>query len=187
MRFLRSKKTFSQDDASLIDEYRRTAEPALIGILFDRYSHLLFAVSMNYLKNEDDSKDVVLHIFEKLPADIKKYEIRNFGSWIYSITKNYCLKLLREKKYNLHLNESLTPFEPDEEDPDSALTDKMLSHLGEAVFSLNEPQQKCIKLFYFEEKSYKEIELITGYNYEKVKSHIQNGKRNMKIFLLNKK
>jgi len=187
MRFLHSKKTSSLDDTTLIEEYRRTADPGLLGIFFERYSHLLFAVSMKYLKNEEDSKDVVLYVFEKLPGDLKKYEIRNFGSWIYSITKNYCLKLLREKKYNANLNEEVTPSEIDEERPDAALTDKMLSHLGEAVSSLNEPQQKCIKLFYFEEKSYKEIEEITGYNYEKVKSHIQNGKRNMKIFLLNKK
>ena len=33
------------------------------------------------------------------------------------------------------------------------------------------------------DKSYEEIEDLTGFNYNQVKSYIQNGKRNMKIYL----
>src|SRR6185369_1042721 len=187
MRFLRSQKVFLQDDASLITAYRNTSDSKYLGILFDRYCHLVFAVSMKYLKHEEDSKDVVIYVFEKLAHDLKKYEIRHFSSWLYSITKNYCLKLLREKKFSVNLNEELHVFIADDEEPDSKLTEQMLSHLKEAMESLNEPQQKCVKLFYFEEKSYIEIEAITGYDYEKVKSYIQNGKRNIKIYLLDKK
>ena len=186
MRFLRSRKTFPLDDAAVIAAYRSTLDTSYLGILFDRYCHLVFAVSMNYLKNEEDSKDAVLNIFEKLADDLNKYEIRNFSAWLYSITKNYCLKQLRERKFNSNVDEELNVFAPDDAETDVELTTHMLSYLEEAIASLNEPQQKCVKLFYFEEKSYKEIETITGYNYEKVKSYIQNGKRNLKIYLLNK-
>ncbi len=186
MRFLRSKKAFPQDDASLIAAYKNTSDSAYIGILFDRYCHLVFAVCMNYLKNEDDSKDAVIYLFEKLAADLKKYEINNFSHWIYSVAKHHCLKQLGQKRFTVDFNEQLNHVETDDPETGDELTDQLLSYLGEAITTLNEEQRTCIQLFYLDEKSYKEIEYITGYNFEKVKSHIQNGKRNLKIYLLKK-
>ena len=58
-----------------------------------------------------------------------------------------------------------------------------IKKLEEAIISLNEDQQKCIRLFYFEKRSYEDIEQMTDYNYKQVKSHLQNGKRNLKIKL----
>ena len=54
---------------------------------------------------------------------------------------------------------------------------KILDH---ALDQLNKEQQKCIRLFYLEKRSYNEIANITGMDLKKVKSHIQNGKRNLK-------
>jgi len=50
-----------------------------------------------------------------------------------------------------------------------------------ALQELNGEQRKCIELFYLKNKSYNEIIDITGYSNNEVKSHIQNGKRNLKI------
>jgi RNA polymerase sigma factor (sigma-70 family) len=186
MKFLRSRKVFNQDDASVIASYRSTSDSLYLGILFDRYSHLIFAVSMNYLKNEEDSKDAVIHIFERLAGDLKKYEIRNFTHWIHRVTRNYCLRQLSKKSYTVKLDDEINYF-ADEDDKQETFTDQYLSKLEEAIATLNEEQKVCVRLFYLEEKSYKEIETITGYNFEKVKSYIQNGKRNLKIYLLKKK
>jgi len=184
MRFLRSRKVFQQDDSVIIEAYRNTSDNQYIGILFDRYSHLVFAVSMKYLKNEEDSKDVVLQVFEKLSGDLKKYQINQFSSWIYSVTKNHCLRQLKKRSFPIQLDDTHTYFAVEEEDiKPGELTDHFLEHLGDALEHLNEEQKTCVRLFYLEEKSYKEIEEVTGYTYEKVKSYIQNGKRNMRIFL----
>jgi len=58
------------------------------------------------------------------------------------------------------------------------------SQIMSAVEHLNEEQGNCIRLMYIEDKSYRDISSITGYTLNEVKSHIQNGKRNMKNFLL---
>jgi len=55
--------------------------------------------------------------------------------------------------------------------------------LMEAVDTLKKEQQDCIRLFYFQKKSYEEIEAQTGFTYKQVKSFLQNGKRNLKIEL----
>jgi RNA polymerase sigma-70 factor (ECF subfamily) len=53
-------------------------------------------------------------------------------------------------------------------------------YLETAINGLSPEQKQCIELFYLNEKSYREVEQITGYTYNEVKSHIQNGKRNLK-------
>ena len=156
-----------------------------IEILFNRYCELVFGVALKYLHNQDQSKDAVVDIFEKIPSDIKKYEIKNFSNWIYTVTKNHCYHLLKKRKFNLP--EEYLDFHPSayqESDNDNPDFEKLLgNHLEEAIAGLNDAQQSCLRLFYLQEKSYEEVQQITGFNYNQVKSHIQNGKRNLKIYL----
>jgi RNA polymerase sigma-70 factor (ECF subfamily) len=56
-----------------------------------------------------------------------------------------------------------------------------LSKLERCIETLAEEQKQCIQLFYLEKRCYKEITEITGFDLNKVKSYIQNGKRNLKI------
>jgi RNA polymerase sigma-70 factor (ECF subfamily) len=58
--------------------------------------------------------------------------------------------------------------------------------LDEALVQLKPDQKKCVMLFYIEEKSYQQIVEMTEYTLKEVKSHIQNGKRNLKISLESK-
>jgi RNA polymerase sigma-70 factor (ECF subfamily) len=63
------------------------------------------------------------------------------------------------------------------------LHEKQIENLGEAIQHLNQEQKTCIELFYLQKLSYRDIEEKTGFNFQQVKSHIQNGKRNLRIFL----
>lgn len=178
------------NDTELIALYKKTDNNAVIGHLFEKYTHLVFGVCMKYLKDEDDAKDAVMQIFEKLLIDLKKHEITQFKGWLHTVAKNHCLMQLRSDKslsekqqelkkdfksvvesgYELHLNS-----EPDKE--------KQLNQLEQAINSLKEEQKICIDLFYLKEKSYQEIAVLTGYSLNTVKSNIQNGKRNIKIHM----
>jgi RNA polymerase sigma factor (sigma-70 family) len=60
-----------------------------------------------------------------------------------------------------------------------------LLHL--AISNLNNEQRTCIELFFLHQKPYQEVASITGYDLNKVKSAIQNGKRNLKLFMEDKK
>jgi RNA polymerase sigma-70 factor (ECF subfamily) len=186
MRFLLSKKVVRQSDAEIIFSFKKSGDNFFIGILFDRYSHLAFAVCMNYLKNEDDSKDAVIHIFEKISSDLKKYDVKQFSHWLHTVTKNYCLKELSRKKHAVDLSEAENELAEEFFHSNMDATDMsnlFLANLDEALATLTEEQKKCIDLFYLEEKSYNDIATITGYTFNQVKSYIQNGKRNLKIFL----
>jgi RNA polymerase sigma-70 factor (ECF subfamily) len=62
--------------------------------------------------------------------------------------------------------------------------DLKLEQLEMAMKILGEEQKQCIELFYLQEKSYKEVTEITGFSMNQVKSFIQNGKRNLKNYLV---
>ncbi len=55
--------------------------------------------------------------------------------------------------------------------------------LEEAMQTLNAEQKTCVELFYLKKHCYEEITEMTGYTLNQVKSYIQNGKRNLKIYL----
>ncbi len=183
MRFLKSGRNSEKTDEEIISSFRKTRDPLFIGIMFDRYSHLIFAVSMKYLKNEEDSKDAVLKIFEKLPNDLINYQIQNFSSWLHTVTRNHCLRFLEQNKIHFLKSDDI----PDaiEEDEDS-FQKIYLPLLGDAIGQLNNEQKRCIELFYIENLSYEEVSSQTGFSMNQVKSYIQNGKRNLKIILIKK-
>jgi len=50
-----------------------------------------------YLKNKDNACDATMQIFEKLISDLKTNDINNFKSWLYTVSKNHCLMILRKE------------------------------------------------------------------------------------------
>ncbi len=144
---------------------------------------------MKYLKNEDRSKDAVMQIFEKLFSDLLRHKIENFKPWLHMVVRNHCLGLLR-KDQSIQKNEINLKVEQDfmEFDDENHLTyekehESNVNNLANALTQLKSEQKKCVELFYLQEKSYSEIVDLTGFPLKKVKSYIQNGKRNLKLIM----
>ncbi len=165
---------------------------AILGTLFKRYSHLVFGVCMKYLKNEAMAEDMSMQVFEKLITSLKEHEIQNFRPWLHMVTRNECLMYLRKQK-GQHVTElepsrtenddEVMEFAAEEHLDDVEWKEMQLDVLEEGIQSLNEEQRLCIELFYLQKKSYQEVADLTGYDLKKVKSYIQNGKRNLRIFM----
>lgn len=178
----------SMSDLELIGQYKSDLDQRIIAELFKRYTHLVFGLCLKYLKNEEDSKDALLEIFEKLITDLPRHEITNFKSWLYSVSKNHCLMILRKVKREIlkedvEKNNSSTILMENEDDVHQEFDGISPEKLRQSIEKLKEEQRICIELFYLDEKSYKEIADTTGYEVVKVKSYIQNGKRNLKMML----
>lgn len=179
------------NDRLLIKNYRQNQDKKLVAELFKRYTRFVFLISMKYLKDEEQSKDAVMQIFEKLFDDLLLHEIDNFKAWLHTVIRNHCLGIIRKEQSKLkhaeRIKENTSFMENQTEDHliNEELTDHKLHDLKEALHKLKPEQKKCIELFYLEEKSYKEIIKITGFSDKKVKSYIQNGKRNLKNIMQN--
>lgn len=173
-------------DAELLRQYIATGNLEILGELYHQYIHLVYGVCLKYLNDREESKDAVNKIFENLITEIPKFEIQNFRTWLYVVTKNYCLMEIRKRKTERKrfekysdefFMESTSISHPIDEAPDTMLE----KYLKSCIEKLKQEQQKCIQLFYYEKRCYKEISEELNIDQNKVKSFIQNGKRNLKI------
>lgn len=181
MLFSRKNKYKILSDDELLRTYKEKQSSEVIGEYFQRYGHLVMGTSMKYLKNKFDAEDLAMNLFEKLPGKLLSHNISNFKSWLYMVTKNECLMILRKKG---NLTSSLTRELEDTDDVDLKIEkEEQLEMLEDAIEDLKEEQKECIKLFYIESKSYQEITEMLRLDIKKVKSAIQNGKRNLKLNL----
>jgi len=170
-------------DTELIRQYKDTRDLAVLGELYNRYMPLVYGVCMKYLKDREESRDAVMQIFEKLVTALLEHEISYFKSWLYMTARNHSLMLLRSRKGRhfqeicpmIMENETLVHLE---EEPEM---ESNLSKLENCIGTLAKEQKQCVTLFFLEQKCYKEIVKLTGFDDSKVKSYIQNGKRNLKI------
>lgn len=176
-------KINDEDDASLIAAYKRSGDLEVLGKLYNKYMHLVYGVCFNYLKDEEQSKDAVMQIFEELVTKLKLHEVQNFKSWLHVLSRNHCLMALRKSSKNPTVAMEDNFVENNDFvhlDIDDA-KETQLTVMEKCMETLPEEQRKSVDLFYLQEKCYKEVAEITGYDMLKVKSYIQNGKRNLKI------
>lgn len=180
--------THTISDAELISSYKQSGDLKHVGELYNRYAHLMSILCMKYLKNYDDSEDAMMEIFELLVDKLKKHDILNFKSWLFTVIRNHCFRKLEVGKKTIATDDELLEINPRlvESDGESDLQlekEEQLVHLEQAIEELTQEQQQCIKLFYIDQHSYQEVKEKTGFSMKQVKSYIQNGKRNLKLTL----
>lgn len=170
-------------DAQLLELHARSGHNEYLGVLFNRYTPLIYGVCLKYLRNTDDAADAVMAIFEELAGKVTRYEIGEFRTWIYSVTKNHCLQSLRKGSPEILSGFDLGVVETDEVAHllNGSAEERLIQLLEACMERLPDAQKECIELFFYRKKSYADISMETRYPLKSVKSHIQNGKRNLKI------
>ena len=78
MAFLKSKSASLQSDAELVQQFRQSADLAVLGALYERYMDLVYGFCLKYLKDNERAKDGVLAIFEELILKVRKHSVENF-------------------------------------------------------------------------------------------------------------
>ena len=170
-------------DRELLNRYYTDGDNGWLGILLERYTLMLLGVCMKYMKQEDEAKDCVQQVFVKIITELPKYKVEYFSSWMYAIARNHCLMKLRDRHVHAPstLRDNMLSSWDDEDGKTTHLEkDRRLELLSESLEELGKEQKGCVISFYLEKRSYQEIADNTGFTLMQVKSHIQNGKRNLK-------
>lgn len=171
-------------DEQLLRRYADTGRTEYFGELYDRYIPLLYGLCLKYMKTPETAEDAVMGLFEVLMPRVGAYQIKVFRTWIYSVAKNHCLQLLRRERHiTVDFREEVMESDPVAHLLDEADPRRSEDALGRCMERLPEPQRVSVTLFFLEELSYAEVSERAGYTPGAVKSHIQNGKRNLKICL----
>jgi RNA polymerase sigma factor (sigma-70 family) len=180
-------------DQQLIERFRKTKDQDALGELFLRYMELVYGVCLKYTGQPESAQDAVMDIYEHINRKLSSHEVANFGAWLYMVSKNHCLQHLRKK--NTVLTVSLDDpvmqngHDPHQEDtlPELVNLPDVDDQLHDCIRGLPDQQATCIRMFYFDKKSYADISEHTAMTLDQVRSHIQNGRRNLKKCLELKK
>lgn len=175
-------------DEEIISLYKEKQWTSCIDELYQRYSHLVFGVCMKYVKQIENAEDITLSLFASLTQKLLQHQVQHFKSWIYVSARNSSLMFLRANKMNLELKEDDVLYDDSDQRLDEKLEkDELIESLIMVFEELKQEQRLCIQLFYLQKKSYEEVATITHFTLKEVKSHLQNGRRNLKILLEKRK
>ncbi len=187
MKFLKIKeKNPRRTDGELIELFTLKKDQVFLAELFNRYSHLIYLVCVKYLSDDEKAKDAVMDIYEKLTDTITKNKIDNFKGWIYTVAKNHCLMAIRKESTkgikSVSLENNFMEYAEFLHQESSEIFNS--EKIRDKIKLLKEEQRECIERFYFEKQSYKEIAELISEPEKKVKSYLQNGKRNLRKLIL---
>ncbi len=183
MNFLRNITT-NETDKELVTAFKQSGNIDILSSLYQRYMDLVYGVCLKYFKDAERSKDAVMDIYIELTAKLKQHEVDNFKGWLHVLARNYCLMQLRSPR-NMKTTEFNADFMQSAENThlvgEAVEKEANFVKMEQCLKTLPQEQQETVRLFYLENKCYNEIAAATGHDWNKVRSFIQNGRRNLKI------
>lgn len=176
------ENTAPRSDEDLLAAFRRNGDQQVLATLYLRYTDLVYGTCFKYLKDAEASKDAVMNIYQELLVKLPRHEVDNFKSWLYVVTKNHCLMQLRKEKKGVTVSLDTSVMQSEDFSHLDSVLDKEqdFKRLELCLETLPEAQKQAVQLFYLQNKCYNEITGITGNDWNKVRSLIQNGRRNLK-------
>ena len=179
---IRHIQTAQETDEALLLLFQQSGNQDVLATLYLRYTDLVYGVSLKYLADAEDAKDAVMNIYSELLQKLPYQQINHFKSWLYVVAKNHCLMQLRSN--NKMRTVELQPANVQSEGfmhLDVVLEKEAeFKKLEQCLETLGDDQRKAIELFYLNNKCYNEIKDETGLDWNKIRSLIQNGRRNLK-------
>jgi len=175
-------------DAELLARFQTSGAADDLLPLYERHAELIYALGLRYLGSPQRAEDAGMEIWAVLLEKLPKHEIGNFRSWLQTTVRNHCLmQLRREKRDPLQQSDSVL-MQSDRllhlSTESSHQTPADTRPLYHCLKQLKEEQRRCVTLFYLSEgESYQSIADQMHLSVGRVRSHLQNGRRNLKICL----
>ena len=182
-------------DEQLAARFRESGDPDVLGELYGRYLDLVYGLCLQYLRDGGRAEDAAMDIYEQLHGKLRAHEVTHFRPWLYRLARNHCLMILRRSASQLSRDSVSVPtyagadvgdmqigdlLHQDGVEDEVLARERSLEALEACREALSEDQGACIRRFYLEGASYAEIAEERGLAVGKVRSHLQNGRRNLK-------
>ena len=167
-------------DGDVIRLYLQTQRSDYFSVLYQRYASKVFGKCISILKDYDEAKDAVQDIFVKIMTNLGNFgERAQFSTWIYSITYNYCIDVIRKKKKEKTLFTDDIERAPDvaEEDvPDEFLMEMEVKHLKAVLEDLPTGDRMILLMKYQDDMSIRDISEILNKTESAIKMKIKRAK-----------
>lgn len=186
-RILKQTAETPTSDSGLLSRFQATGKASDLLPLYQNHAEFIYAIALKYLRTPQRAEDAGAEIWSVLLEKLPKHEVSNFKSWLHTTVRNHCLMQLRKEKRDpiaqtapeLMQSENFAHLK---EDTSNVPADTRPLH--HCIKQLKEEQRRCINLFYLREgETYQTIAKALSLSVGKVRSHLQNGRRNLKICL----
>ena len=150
--------------------------------LYSKYNKTVYGIAFSILKNKPDSEDVVQTVFTKIyTLEKDKLPKDKIGSWLYSVTKNETLLLLRKKDHSVNL-EDIYSIKYENNEIYKFISQDSYNRL---INSLNPKEQEVVSLKLLSNLTFKEIGSLLGESTNTVKWRYYKAIHTLKITLSN--
>jgi RNA polymerase sigma-70 factor (ECF subfamily) len=129
-------------------------------MLINAYSKSVYNIALNFFAERDIASDVTQEIFIKIYHNLEKFrEEKNFSSWIFTISRNYCIDYWRKNKKFLmnsqELDEKVSASQPTPEE--NLLRESEIETLRKKISQLEPDLRLILILRDIHDLSYQEI------------------------------
>lgn len=169
-----------EQDRALIARYLEGEGDAASGLV-DRYQKRLFNVALRMLDNAQDAEDVTQTVFFNAFLKLRTYDPRHkFFSWVYRMTVNESLNVLKRRKRTVTLDDE--PAIPAPGAPTNDATE-LHQRVGKALMSLKPDDRAVVVLRHFVFFSYEEIADVLEIPVKTVKSRLFTARERLRLTL----
>lgn len=179
------KKAKDFSDSELIAHYLKEQNTLYFTHLYRRYAGKVFAKCISMLSDEGLARDATQEIFIKVLLNLSKFtEQSSFSTWVYSITYNYCIDVIRKKKkVPLIFTEDIgrVSKEAEVEIPDSVLLEMKQERLGKVLDRLPPGDKAILMMKYIDDMQIKEIGDVLGKTESAIKMQIMRAKQKAQV------
>ena len=165
------------DEDRMIATQVVSGQKELFRLLVKRHEQAIYGMGMSFFRNAEDASDFAQEVFLKTFRNLSRFEGRSrFSTWLYKIAYNTAINsVTRKKDYHSLVEDEIVS---DNNTPERKLLRCLTSEaVLEAISELPERFRVCVDLFFFYDRSYLEIEAITGYPVNTIKSHVFRAKK----------
>jgi len=149
--------------------------------LVDRYQKRLFNVALRMLDNVQDAEDATQTVFLNAFLKLRTYDPRfRFFSWIYRMTVNESLNVLKRRKRTETLEDGPEIAAPGA-GPDGAT--ELQDRVGRALMQLKPDDRAVVVLRHFVFFSYEEIAEVLEIPVRTVKSRLFTARERLRLAL----
>ncbi|MGB2759527.1 MAG: RNA polymerase sigma factor [Maribacter stanieri] len=167
-------------DLELIEQIVSKNDSMLFGVLYDRYSKLVYNKCLGFAKSNKEAEDLTQDIFLMLFVKLGSFKgTSKFSTWLYSFTYNFCVNYVNRNKER-KINDNSVKFDNQEDVPidvtDDLLLQMQVDKLKKAL-ELVDPEDKSILLLKYQDgASIKELEDILDLKSSAIKMRLKRAK-----------
>ena len=167
-------KNLAMNDGALVSAVRAGNQDAMAQ-LYDRYSSVVYAVALRALGETGAAEDVLQEIFMQLWRNPGAFDASrgNLAPWLAVIARNRAVDVLRKRRPQTEITETLVSVEPDL--ASEAERGRQVEKVRAVLKEMPGPQRSALEMAYFEGYSHSEIAEKTKEPLGTIKTRIRTG------------